>query len=72
MIRSPSSKLGLDADSVIHQGLNSAAIDRGKLFRRLNKAGKTWGDGMTKKIAVCSQDSVPWFELRRVSNLFLS
>jgi len=31
------------------QWLNAAAIDRGKLFRRVNKAGKTWGDGMTEK-----------------------
>jgi integrase len=26
-----------------------AAIDRGKLFRRVNKVGRTWGDGMTVK-----------------------
>jgi hypothetical protein len=25
------------------------AIDRGKLFRRVNKVGRTWGDGMTVK-----------------------
>jgi integrase len=29
--------------------LTAAAIDRGKLFRRVNKAGRTWGDGMTEK-----------------------
>jgi site-specific recombinase XerD len=29
--------------------LAAAAIDRGKLFRRVNKVGKTWGDGMTVK-----------------------
>jgi site-specific recombinase XerD len=27
----------------------AAAIDRGKLFRRVNKYGKTWGEGMTEK-----------------------
>jgi hypothetical protein len=26
-----------------------AAIDRGKLFRRVNKVGRTWGDGVTVK-----------------------
>src|ERR1700756_2931808 len=29
--------------------LAAAGIDRGKLFRRVNKVGKTWGDGMTVK-----------------------
>jgi len=29
--------------------LSAAAIDRGRLFRRVNKIGKTWGDGMTEK-----------------------
>jgi len=29
--------------------LRTAAIDRGKLFRRVNKVGKAWGDGMTEK-----------------------
>src|SRR2546425_11099787 len=29
--------------------LAAAAIDRGRLFRRVNKAGRTWGDGMTVK-----------------------
>ena len=33
----------------LQEWLNAAAIDRGKLFRRVNKAGKTWGDGMTEK-----------------------
>ena len=33
----------------LQEWLNAAAIDRGKLFRRINKAGKTWGDGMTVK-----------------------
>ena len=27
----------------------TAAIDRGKLSRRVNKVGKAWGDGMTEK-----------------------
>jgi integrase len=29
--------------------LAAAAIDRGKLFRRVNKVGRTWGDCMTVK-----------------------
>jgi integrase len=29
--------------------LAAAAIDRGQLFRRVNKVGRTWGDGMTVK-----------------------
>jgi integrase len=29
--------------------LNAAAIDLGRLFRRVNKVGRTWGDGMTVK-----------------------
>jgi len=33
----------------LQEWLNAAAIDPGKLFRRVNKAGRTWGDGMTEK-----------------------
>jgi integrase len=29
--------------------LAAAGIDRGRLFRRVNKVGKTWGEGMTVK-----------------------
>src|SRR5216117_750073 len=29
--------------------LAAAGIDRGRLFRRVNKVGRTWGDGMTVK-----------------------
>lgn len=29
--------------------LAAAAIDRGRLFRRVNKVGRTWGDEMTVK-----------------------
>jgi integrase len=29
--------------------LAAAEIDRGRLFRRVNKVGRTWGDGMTVK-----------------------
>jgi site-specific recombinase XerD len=29
--------------------LAAAGIDRGKLFRQVNKVGRTWGDGMTVK-----------------------
>jgi hypothetical protein len=28
----------------------AAAIDLGKLFRRVNKVGRTWEDGMTVKV----------------------
>src|SRR3989454_12010658 len=31
--------------------LAAAAIDRGRLFRRVNKVGRAWGDGMTVKAA---------------------
>jgi integrase len=33
----------------LEKWLSAAAIDRGKLFRRVNKVGRTWGDGMTEK-----------------------
>jgi len=33
----------------LQEWLNAAGIDRGKLFRRVHKVGKTWGDGMTEK-----------------------
>ena len=29
--------------------LIAAAIDRGRLFRRVNKVGRTWGEGITEK-----------------------
>jgi integrase len=29
--------------------LAAAAVDRGRLFRRVNKIGRTWGDGITVK-----------------------
>jgi integrase len=29
--------------------LAAAGIDRGRFFRRVNKVGKAWGDGMTVK-----------------------
>src|SRR5579859_2249625 len=35
--------------SELDDWLASAGIDRGKLFRRVNKVGRTWGDGMTVK-----------------------
>jgi integrase len=35
--------------SELDDWLAAAAIDRGKVFRRVNKAGRTWGDGMTVK-----------------------
>jgi integrase len=39
--------------STMPQELNdwvaAAAIDRGRLFRRVNKGGRAWGDGMTVK-----------------------
>jgi hypothetical protein len=33
----------------IHEEAYPAAIDRGKLFRRVNKVGKAWGEGITEK-----------------------
>ena len=33
----------------LDEWLAAAAMDRGRLFRRVNKAGKTWGEGMTVK-----------------------
>jgi hypothetical protein len=34
----------------LDQWLAAAAVDRGKVFRRVKKVGKTWGDGiMTEK-----------------------
>ena len=33
----------------LDEWLAAAAIDRGRLFRRVSKAGKTWGEGMTEK-----------------------
>ena len=35
--------------SELQEWLNAAATDRGKVFRRVNKVGKTWGEGMTEK-----------------------
>ena len=35
--------------SELQEWLNAAAIDRGKVFRRVNKVGKAWGEGMTEK-----------------------
>ena len=33
--------------SELEEWLAAAGIDRGKLFRRVNKVGRAWGDGMT-------------------------
>jgi integrase len=33
----------------LDEWLIAAAIGGGKLFRRVNKVGRTWGDGMTEK-----------------------
>ena len=33
----------------LHEWLIAAEIDRGRLFRRVSKAGKTWGEGITEK-----------------------
>src|SRR5713226_8928386 len=38
--------------------LAAAAIDRGKLFRRVNKVGRTWGDGMTGKGGLAHREGV--------------
>jgi hypothetical protein len=36
----------------------AAAIDRGKLFRRVNKVGRTWGDGMTRKGRLAHREGI--------------
>ena len=33
----------------VNNWLVAAAIDRGKLFRRVNKVGRAWGEGITEK-----------------------
>ena len=33
----------------LNDWLLAAAIDRGKLFRRVNKVGRAWGEGITEK-----------------------
>ena len=33
----------------LNQWLIAAAIDRGRLFRRVNKVGRAWGEGITEK-----------------------
>src|SRR5438477_8499900 len=33
----------------LNEWLVAAAIDRGKLFRRVNKVGRAWGEGITEK-----------------------
>jgi integrase len=35
--------------SELNDWLIAAGIDRGKLFRRVNKVGKAWGEGITEK-----------------------
>ena len=35
--------------SELEDWLGAAAIDRGRLFRRVNKYGKAWGEGITEK-----------------------
>jgi integrase len=35
--------------SELNDWLAAAAIDRGRLFRRVNKVGRVWGDGITVK-----------------------
>ncbi len=35
--------------SELEEWLAAAGIDRGKLFRRVNKVGRAWGDGITAK-----------------------
>jgi integrase len=42
----PGSRLG---ENRIGRLVAAAAICRGKVFRRVNKVGRTWGDGMTVK-----------------------
>jgi site-specific recombinase XerD len=35
--------------SELDDWLDAAVIDRGRLFRRVNKVGKAWGEGITEK-----------------------
>jgi site-specific recombinase XerD len=35
--------------SELDEWLAAAVIEQGKLFRRVNKVGRAWGDGMTEK-----------------------
>lgn len=35
--------------SELNNWLVAAGIDRGKVFRRVNKVGKAWGEGITEK-----------------------
>src|SRR5712691_9823641 len=35
--------------SELDDWLHAAVIDRGRLFRRVNKVGKAWGEGITEK-----------------------
>ncbi|MGA7791750.1 MAG: site-specific integrase [Candidatus Acidiferrales bacterium] len=35
--------------SELNDWLDAAAIDQGRLFRRVNKVGKAWGEGITEK-----------------------
>jgi site-specific recombinase XerD len=36
-------------ENALNDWLLAAAIDRGKLFRKVNKVGRAWGDGITEK-----------------------
>jgi integrase len=53
--------------------LAAAEIDRGKLFRRVNKVGRTWGDGMTVKAVwhIVKESVAKWapHDLRRCARL---
>jgi integrase len=35
---------------VLDEWLSAAGITSGRLFRRVNKAGRTWGEAMTEKV----------------------
>ena len=37
------------AKALLDEWLQAANLTAGKLFRRVNKNGKTWGDGLTEK-----------------------
>ena len=38
--------------------LAAAAIDRGRMFRRVNKVGRAWGDGMTVKGGLAHREGI--------------
>src|SRR5256884_10009436 len=42
----------------LNEWLVAAAIDRGKLFRRVNKVGRAWGDGISEKGGLAHREGI--------------